>query len=297
MNEQVPYAWINEAMIPKTQASVGISDLAIQRGYGIFDYLKTIAHEPVFIDAYLERFFHSAAQLRIPVPADAQTLKTRIQALIEHNQIPDSGIKLTLTGGYSPDAYSIAAPNLIITQQPLTLPTAHQFEKGLRLITYPHQRQMPEAKTIDYLMAIWLQPQIKEQQADDVLYFKDGLVTECPRANFFIITPDDTLVTASQNILKGIMRGKVLEIAGTRIKAEVRPLAWEELEHAKEAFITSTTKQLLPIIQIDEQVIGDGTPGKISRWLYQELDKLVSGSDRTGNSGTGQNTPLQKIIV
>jgi len=268
-------AFVNDEFIPASKASLLTGDLAIQRGYGIFDFCKTLHHTPVFLDEHIQRFAHSATQLRLPIRPREEMVAV-IHDLIAKNNIPHSGIKLILTGGYSPDGYTIAQPNLVITQTPLQPPALDAFEKGMRLVTYPHIRQMPDIKTIDYLMAIWLQPYIRDRGADDVLYQRDGLVSECPRSNFFIVTKDDKLVTPAENILKGVVRGKVLALAQQIGTIEERPVSLDDISNAREAFITSTTKHIIPVLQIDDQLIGDGRCGAVSRHLRQQLDTLVS---------------------
>jgi D-alanine transaminase/branched-chain amino acid aminotransferase len=174
-----------------------------------------------------------------------------VMQLTEKNNLPDSGIRLTLTGGISPDGMSIGSPCLIVSQHSFTSPGREQLERGVKLITYAHHRQLPHVKTIDYLMPIWLQPFIKEQGADDVLYMHNGCLTECPRANFFLVTQDDTIVTAAEDVLHGITRKKILELARKEFKVEERVVTLLDLESAKEAFITSTTKCVIPVRQID----------------------------------------------
>jgi branched-chain amino acid aminotransferase len=269
-----PIVYINDAFLPASKAALQVSDLAIQRGYGIFDFFKTLDHMPVFLDEHLDRFYHSAEQMRLDPGKDREQLREVIRELAEQNNIADAGIKITLTGGYSPDGYSITRPNLIITQQALKMPDKAVFQKGLRLMSYPHQRQMPQVKSLDYLMAIWLQPLIKEKGADDVLYQYNGLVSECPRSNFFIVTSDDTVVTSTQP-LKGIIRMKTLEIARKQFRVEERELTLEEAFQAKEAFITSTTKHILPVVQLDGRAIGDGQPGDVTVMLKMELDDHI----------------------
>lgn len=266
---------INDDLVPEGKASLLVSDLAIQRGYGVFDFFKTIDHRPIFLDAHLDRFFYSARQLRLEMGKNREELKSLIRTLQQKNGVPDSGIRLTLTGGYSGDGYALAKPNLVITQRPLQMPSGETFQKGVRLVTYPHQRQMPDTKTIDYLMAIWLQPFIREKGADDVLYHRDRIIAECPRSNFFIVTAEEKIVTPSRNILKGIIRMKTLELAGSQFKTEERDIGLEEIRTAKEAFITSTSKHVLPVFQIDDILIGKGRPGKVSEWLSRELDQAV----------------------
>ncbi len=274
------WVYLNNNFVLEKQAGLHVNDLAIQRGYGLFDYLKTINNSPIFIEDHLERFYFSAAQLRLPVPISKSQLEIIIHELINRNAIADSGIKLTLTGGYSPDGYSIAEPNLIIAQHPLQLLTQQAIDKGIKLITYEHQRQLPQVKTIDYLMAIWLQPLIKEKGADDVLYFFNDVVCECPRANFFIITKEDKLVTPAQNILKGITRKKILENAGSLgLTVEERDIKIEELKTAKSAFICSTTKAILPVMQIDD-IVFDESDKKIIQSLNKELEFLIADSSK-----------------
>jgi len=271
-----PFVYVNHDFVPAPRATVSVSDLSIQRGYGIFDFMKTIDNRPIFVDEHLDRLLHSARQLRLDAGLSKENLYTIIGKLIEVNNIPLSGIKLTLTGGDSSDGYTLSKPNLIITQMPLQLPLPEIYEKGIRLVSYPHIRQMPETKTIDYLMAVWLQPYIKEHNADDVLYQRDGLVSECPRSNFFIVTKDDVVVTPADNILKGVIRGKVLELASRQFKVETRPVSLDEIFSAQEAFITSTTKHALSVVALDGRLIGEGRPGKISAWVNEKLQMLIS---------------------
>jgi D-alanine transaminase/branched-chain amino acid aminotransferase len=192
--------------------------------------------------------------------------------LRQRNDLPDSGIRLTLTGGYSPDGFAPAKPNLVITQQPLaSLPTPEPT-RSIRVVSYPHRRQLPDVKTIDYLMAVWLQPYMRGHGGEDILYHSDGIITECPRANFFIVTDGGTLVTPVRDILRGVTRGKVLGLARERIVVEERDITLAELRTAKEAFVTSTGKHVLPVSQVDDVVIGG--PGPVSRWLSEALYKL-----------------------
>ena len=262
------YAIINGALVPNENAKILISDLAIQRGYGIFDYFRTASHQPLFLDDHLDRFYRSATEMRLANGLDRAQLETMIRQLIEKNNIPDSGIRITLTGGYSEDGYLPATPNLLITQSAFHFNAAN-FNTGTTLVTYRHQRQLPQVKTIDYLQAIYLQPFIKENNANDVLYYQNAAITECPRSNFFLVTEKNEVVTPSGNILQGITRKRILSLKGFNIKeAIVTP---DHLINAKEAFITSTTKKVLPVLKINGKTIGNGQPGEISRAIFNEL--------------------------
>jgi len=269
------YTIVNNDFIPADKASVLITDLAVQRGYGIFDFFKTINGRPIFLDDHLDRFYHSANQMRLTVKQNREELKTLLFELMNRNKLPDSGVRITLTGGYSPDGYELVSPNMIITQQPLKINTEIN-RQGIKLITYPHQRQMPQVKTIDYLMAIWLQPLIKERGADDMLYHDTGLLRECPRSNFFLVTHGNEILTSNTQVLPGVIRKKLLSLNGQNFTVQETPITLDDLKNCKEAFITSSTKNILPVTEIDGQVVGDGQAGEITVQLYYMLQELIA---------------------
>jgi branched-chain amino acid aminotransferase len=269
MNER--YISVNGEIMQANSLCISASDLVIQRGYGIFDFLVTVNSKPIFLEDHIRRFYSSALSMHLPVLLNQFALIDAIDHLMQKNYLPNSGIRITLTGGDSSDGYSIGNPNLIISQSPFNYQN-QVFEKGLKLITYEHQRQLPFIKTIDYLKAIYLQPTIKSAGADDVLYFFNGLVTECPRANFFMVTANGEVLTPKDNILHGVTRKHVLNLKGYTIKEA--NISLEMLASAKEAFITSSTKNILPVAAINGNALGDGMPGPITRNLYQQLIQL-----------------------
>jgi branched-chain amino acid aminotransferase len=262
------YVLIDEALVAKEDAKISIYDLAVSRGYGIFDFFKTVDGKPIWLEDHLDRFYFSAAEMFMTVPVERATLKQRVQQLMDHNNLPNSGIRISLTGGYSEDGYSVQRPTLLIAQEPFTY-NKTVFENGLRIVTYEHQRQLPHIKTSDYLQAIRLQHYIKEKGAQDVLYCSATEVLECPRSNFFMVNEQNEIVTPSRNILKGITRKKILQLPGFAIKERV--IHPDELLGAKEAFITSTTKSVLPVLNIDGREIANGKAGSITSEIWQRL--------------------------
>ena len=267
------YISINNKLHPAKDANISVSDLSIQRGFGIFDFLKTVNNKPIFIDDYFNRFYNSIQEMNMEVDFDRNQLRNSINELIEKNDIPNSGIKMILTGGFADDGYTMSKPNLIIIQTPLEV-NADPFKNPLNLLTYNHQRQLPMVKTIDYLQAIRLQSFVKNSGAEDLLYHNNGLVRECPRANFFIVT-DNQIVSPKTEILKGITRSKILslEIAGYKIVE--RDFDLEELYSAKEAFISSSTKNAWPVAVVDGKQIGDGT-FEVVNAVNNKLLKLIA---------------------
>jgi len=264
------WAFVIDQFVLEDQASLFVGDLAIQRGYGVFDFFKVVNFVPVFLDEHLDRFYFSAKEMRLKLAYSKDELKKIIFELLEKNHVSDTGVRITLTGGYSQDGYQLSNPNLIISLRSFNPPPENQLAKSIKLITYEHQRQLPHVKTIDYLMAIWLQPIVKQHSADDILYHQNGIVSECPRSNFFIVTNSNKIITPSKNILKGVIRTKLIEAAVTKYEVEERELSISEIKNAKEAFITSTTKSVLPIHQIDEYVFPK--ENKVTALLYLLLE-------------------------
>jgi len=267
------YISINHQLYTEENAKISVADLSIQRGFGIFDFLKTINCQPIFLEDHFDRFYNSAKEMNLTIGVNRAELKSSIDQLMEKNDIPNSGLKLILTGGFSDDGYTVSKPNLILTQVPFTIDKAN-FNKGMKLVTYQHQRQLPRIKTIDYLQAIRLQSYIKENSADDVLYHQHGSIRECPRANFFIVK-GNKIITPKTDILRGITRSKILDlkIEGCSILEENFNLT--DLATADEAFISSSTKNALPVLAIDGKKVSNGEPGKITRKINEQLYQLI----------------------
>ncbi len=271
------YTYLNNEIVSAEKAILHVRDLSIQRGYGIFDFFKIQDGHPFFLNNYLNRFYNSADVMRLPVQQTPDELKSIIYQLIEKNNIAASGIKMILTGGYSEDGYEPAAPNLVITQQRLTLPGTDLIEKGVKIITHDYVRDLASAKTINYSMGIWLINKIKEQGAYDVLYHQKNIVSEFPRCNFFMVKKDGTVITPKDRVLHGITRKNILNLASKRYPTEEGTITLDDILQAKEAFLTSTTKRIVPIVQINNSLISDGKPGSVSLSLLDDLIALEKG--------------------
>lgn len=266
--------FLNDRFVENEEAVLHVSDLSMQRGYGIFDFCRTINGIPLFLEDHLQRFYNSAAAMHLSVKYNTAELSSIIHELIQRSSIAEAGIRIMLTGGYSKDGYQLAEPNLIITCNPVNVINDNDFRKGYSIITHQYQRELPYIKSINYLMAVWLQPLLKEKQADDLLYYNKESITEFPRCNVFVVTADNKLVTPSKNILQGITRKNVLSIAKEMMTVEERNIPVEELMNASEVFLTATTKKVLPILKIDGKIVGNGKPGNVTTALYQKFLEL-----------------------
>jgi branched-chain amino acid aminotransferase len=163
------WTFINGDWTTEEKASLHVSDLSIQRGYGVFDFFRTTDHQPLFIDDHLTRLQNSASALRLALSYSTTELKQIIEELIARNQLVTSGIRITVTGGYASDTYTISKPNIIITQAPLVMDEVFDKNKGIHLITEEYVRELPTVKSINYLMGVYLQLKVKDAGAGCVV--------------------------------------------------------------------------------------------------------------------------------
>ncbi|OFY64095.1 MAG: hypothetical protein A3H98_04795 [Bacteroidetes bacterium RIFCSPLOWO2_02_FULL_36_8] len=270
-----PYSFINGKIIPFNKAFIQVNDLALLRGYGCFEYFCTYKGLPVLIDDYLKRFENSARELDLPLPYQKNEIVQIVMNLLKKNNITEAGIRFILTGGYSEDAFTVSKPNFIILIEPLKIPEKNVYRKGVKLITLKHQREFSSAKSINYLTAIRNFHVCKKENAYDVLYYFNNHILEVTRSNFFIFK-ENNLLTPKDDILHGITRKIIIEIASKEFKIEERELPLIELNAATEAFLSGTTKKVLPVVMVDKLKIGNGKVGLNSKHLLKLFENYIS---------------------
>ncbi|MEP0713706.1 aminotransferase class IV [Algoriphagus sp.] len=268
-----PFCFADGQIIPTEKAIIHPMDLSFIRGYGIFDFFRTVNFQALFLDNYLDRFLASAEKTFLPLEYSRAELKAVIQELIEKNHLKEGGIRMVLSGGISPNHFSPAKGKLFIFAESLIFPAQEKYEKGIKLLSLEYVRPIAEIKTTNYALAVWDSMRWKDADAEDVLYHLNGHVSESSRSNFFIVK-DGVISTPDAHILKGITRKHIIELAGD---VKIRPISMQEVLNADEAFITSTTKVLLPVTQIDEHKIGNGKPGQVSLGLLDKFKALEKG--------------------
>lgn len=269
----IQYYSKNGNIVLKEEALLGASDLAVLRGYGVFDFLLVKHGIPLYFEEHLRRFFHSAASLNLKIPFSKTEILKQVQALNQLNHLDDSAIKLLLTGGYSKDGYTLDNPNFFILQSPISKYPASDYTEGLKLLLYNHERSFPSVKSTSYLVGIFAETQAMSKGARGALFHNDGWIRETPFSNFFIVGKDDKIITAKEGVLMGITRKHVIEVSKQYYALEERALHIDELRTAKEAFITSTSKKIVPIVQVNDIIIGDGKPGMTRKHLFELISK------------------------
>ena len=270
---------INGEIINAGEAKIGITDLALLRAFGIFDYFRFAKGKPVFMEDHLKRFQNSADLMGLEVPFTKELLKKQIFELVQANGLKNVGLQLVLTGGYAEDGFTPSKPNLIMLAREFTPAPKRDYENGIKLMLWKHVREIPEVKTINYIVPIFSLKKREENGAMDILYHDRKKIFECSRTNIFIVSKDGKLITPENGILKGITRKHTLEVAKENFQIELRDVAIEEVKNAKEVFTTSTSKRIMPVVQIDNFVIGNGQPGAItlqlSKLFQTHIDNLL----------------------
>jgi len=266
-------------MVRADDPVLSLHDLSLFRGYAVFDYFRTHGSRPLLMEQYLQRFRQSAAAMRLPLAQSDEALEQIILELMEKNGFTESGVRLLLTGGYSADMFTPGEPNLMIRVENSLLPPREHYTEGIGLLTDEYLRDFPRVKHNNYLNAIRLWPCVAEAGASEVLYHWQGQVLECSRSNFFIVKEGKLVTSTTDLILAGITRAGVLDLARREgIIVEERPFSLSEVWEADEAFITGTTKRVMPVVKIDGRTVGAGKPGLVSQKLLQLWETEVEQS-------------------
>jgi len=272
-----PLCFLNGALIPLKEAKIGVLDLSIIRGFGIYEGITAINGKLFRFEDHWERFVSSAHTLGLTIPHTKEEIQDAMLKLATHNA-PDAraSLRMVLTGGESKNGLEHIPGNetLIITAGIVTpLPTS-LYERGGHLIRHDHQRFVPEIKTINYITAVTLQKKRIEANAIEILYTNENRVLECATSNIFMVK-NGVICTPSTDILPGITRKVTLEIACAHYPVEERPISTEEFFNADEVFLTSSFKDIVPIVSIDSHHIGSGVPGFITKDLMQRFAKYA----------------------
>ena len=273
-------AWwyVGGRWVHPNDANLSINDVAVLRGYSAFESLRTYDRQPFRMDEHLERLYNSAKLIELDVPYTRDLVAEIVQEIIAHNPYKHATIRILLTGGESEDGIMPSGkPMLAVLITQLPERDMERFAKGCKLIANRLQRVSPEAKTSNYVAAIRALKEATRHDAADALFVNEqGHVLEGTRSNFFVFR-GNMLLTPRTGILIGVTRNVVLELARDRFPIEERPIQLDELPEVDEAFITSSSKEITPVIQIDDLTIGNGKPGPRTYELEQRFIEMVEG--------------------
>jgi D-alanine transaminase len=266
-------AYVNGQYVPHNQAAVHIEDRGYQFADGVYEVFAVISGKLIDSDFHFERLERSLREIRMETPRTRRSLGLVMAEVLRRNRVRNGIVYLQITRGVAPRDHGFpaeASPSIVMTARTITLPPAsRKFDDGIAVITVPDIRwRRCDIKSVALLPNVLAKQAARDAGAYEAWLVDDqGLVTEGSSTNAWIVDADGNLVTRQTDtgILAGITRRTLLELA---VKAGVRvierPFTVEEARDAREAFISSSSSFVLPVVQIDEKPVGNGRPGSIS---------------------------------
>jgi branched-chain amino acid aminotransferase len=273
--------YVDGRFVPDSEAVFPLNDLGLLRGYGCFDFMRTYNGRVVFIEDHVQRLRRSAAEIGIELPWSEAELIRLVEETLERNPAGEASVRILVTGGSSPDFITPQGrPRIAVMVTALAAYPSGWYQQGAKVITVPHHRSIPGAKSIDYIRAIMVLAEARRKNAIEAVYLDaDGAVREGTTSNIFAVIKG-ALVTPGTDILKGITRQKVLELADGRYPVEIRDIRRDELAGADEVFITSSNRLIVPIVQVDDDRIAGGAPGRHTQAIMQAFSELTARLSR-----------------
>ena len=263
-----PLCFLNGEVLPVSQAKVGVYDIGLLRGFGIYEALRSFNRRPFRLSEHLERLHRSANALTLTIPEPDERIGRIVADLIEKNIAlgSEAVVRFILTGGDAVGGLELSPGRhtfyiLVETLVPIPQET---LETGCSLLVHEHRRFWPEYKTTNYITAVLLQEERKRAGALEILYTAGGKVLEPATSNIFFIK-EGRIITPKADILEGITRKVTLEIARANWPVEERDVSVEEMYAADEAFLTSSFKDVVPVVSVGGKKIGDGLPGPVTK--------------------------------
>ena len=268
--------YVNGQFVPETEAHVSVFDRGFLFADGVYEVSSVLDRGLVDNDAHLARLERSLGELGMDSPASPEEIVRAQGQLIARNDLDEGIVYLQITRGPADRDFAYPAepkPTLVMFTQRKSLVDNPAAAEGISIITVPELRwQRRDVKTVGLLAASMAKQAALDAGADDAWMVEDGLVTEGSSNNAYIVTRGGVVVTRhlGNEILHGITRAAVLRLSREhQIAIEERPFTIEEAKGAAEAFITSASAFVIPVVGIDGDTIGDGRPGPITRRLRE----------------------------
>ena len=261
--------YMNGKFAPISECSLPVSDLAIQRGVGAFESIRLYGGKPFAISLHLERLANSARDAGLEAGDILAQLPELIRSGIQQKECPQDGLaKPFITGGDVNDKGRFPQPRFFILFEDVHKPTEDEKKFGIALEPNHLDRPYPLVKSINYLFGLMPLSRASNNNFESVYITPAGELTEAMSSNFFLCK-DGKLITAPVGrVLKGVTRGVVLTLAQEAgFKIEERCPLESELKDAQEAFITGSVKEVLSVVRIGSQNIGNGKPGPVAQHL------------------------------
>lgn len=274
--------YLDGEFIKESDAKISIFDRGFLFADAVYEVTAVINGKLVDNEGHMLRLQRSCSELQIALPVTIEQITAIQKQLISVNQLNEGGIYLQISRGSAGDrdfGYpQDVTPTLVLFTQARNLLDSPKATKGMKVVTTEDIRwKRRDIKTVGLLAPCIAKQGALDKKADDAWLIEDGYITEGSSSNAYIVTNDGVLITRplSNEILHGITRKALLELAAqAQIQVEERPFTAEEAYQASEAFVSSATTFVWPVIEIDGKKIGNGKPGSVAaklRDIYIEL--------------------------
>lgn len=269
--------YVNGHYLPEDKATVSIFDRGFLFADAVYEVTSVLDGKLIDFDAHMARLTRSLSALGIAKPARDEDLLAIHRELVRLNGVEEGMVYMQVSRGAADRDFAFPGadvrPTLVLFTQEKALIDNPVAERGQKVIVAPDLRwRRGDIKTVQLLYASMVKSAAKEKGADDVWLERDGFVTEGSSNNTYIVTEDGTIVTRdlSGDILGGITRAAVLKCAEElQLHVEERPFSLEEAGAAREAFSTSASGFVNPVVQIGDSMVGTGRPGPVARRLRE----------------------------
>ena len=279
--------YVNGEYLPESKAKISIFDRGFLFADAVYEVTSVLESKLIDNVGHIARLERSCKELDIPMPVSAVELTKIQKKLVELNHLQEGAIYLQLTRGNDGDRdftyQTDTPPTLVLFTQVKALVNCPQATDGVKIISVDDIRwKRRDIKTTSLLAACLAKQQAKLAGANDAWLIEDGYVTEGGSNNAYIVTQGGKIITRplSNDILHGITRASLLQLAAqSELEVEERSFTIEEAYEAKEAFISSATTFIWPVVSIDGKIIGDGKPGPVTqklRDIYIDVSKSLS---------------------
>lgn len=274
--------YFNGSYIPKSKVSISPDDRGFLFADGIYEVLRSYQGKFFYYNKHIERLKYNLNEIRIEF-TDFEKIKEIAQNLIRKNNLDnkDTLIYIQITRGAFKRMHQFPTekvePTVYITASP-TRYFPDEVENGIKIITVPDERwSRCDIKTIALLPNILAQQNARDAGATEAVFVKDGLVTEGTHTSVFGVKEGKILTHPKDNkVLPSITREIVFEIAAkSNIRIMEVPIYENQLTSIDEFFIVGTSTEITPVVQINDYIVGNGKPGKITRKLQEVFKDLI----------------------
>jgi len=275
--------YVNGEYLPEEDAKISVFDRGFLFADGVYEVSAVIGGKLVDNDAHLKRLARSMNELKMTPPASGEEIEAIMREMVKRNDLDEGLVYLQVTRGAADRDFAFpkdATPSLIMFTQKKNLTGNPAAKTGISVITVPDIRwKRRDIKTVGLLPASMAKQAALDAGVNDAWFVEDGFVNEGSSNNAFIVTEDGKIITRhlGSEILHGITRKAVMELAKREnLEIEERPFTPEEAAEAREAFSTSASAFVMPVVKIDGHILGNGVPGPVTekmRKLYIELAK------------------------